>query len=320
MDLNTVSDVVAAHDVDDARRLQAGWRDGDAWLAGGTLLFSEPHTELTRLLDVTSLGWPALTLSDAGLEIGATCTIAEVSKAGVQMPDDWLARPLFHECCTAFLASFKVWNLATVGGNICTSYPAGPMISLTAALDGVCEIWTPDGGVRREPVASFVTGAESNTLAAGELLRAVRLPVGALRARTAFRKIALSPLGRSGVVIIGRLDGDTVQVTVTAATERPVVVPIPVGAASRRVAQLIDRRIPLELYASDAHGASDWRRQVTHVLADEIVAELSVPEEGYPEGPESHHSQDAAHRSPDGAPHRSSGGPPDGLESGGDAA
>src|SRR3954451_19554587 len=158
MDLNTVSDVVAAHDVDDARRLQAAWRDGDAWLAGGTLLFAEPHAELTRLLDLTTLDWPALTVSDDGLEIAATCTIAEVSAAGARMPEDWLARPLFHECCTAFLASFKIWHSATLGGNLCTAYPAGPMISLTAALGGVCEIWTPDGGTRREPVTSFVTG------------------------------------------------------------------------------------------------------------------------------------------------------------------
>src|SRR4051794_40516293 len=97
MDLNTVSDVVAAHDVDDARRLQAAWRDGDAWLAGGTLLFAEPHTELTRLLDLTALGWPALTLSDTGLEIGATCPFADLTNAGTKMPENWLPQPLFHE-------------------------------------------------------------------------------------------------------------------------------------------------------------------------------------------------------------------------------
>ena len=35
----------------------------------------------------------------------------------------------------SFLASLKIWNAATVGGNICMSLPAGPMISLTAALE-----------------------------------------------------------------------------------------------------------------------------------------------------------------------------------------
>ena len=37
--------------------------------------------------------------------------------------------------CEAFLASFKVWNSATVGGNICMSLPAGPMITMTVALE-----------------------------------------------------------------------------------------------------------------------------------------------------------------------------------------
>lgn len=290
MDLNTVSDIVPATSAHDARSRQAEWRGGDAWLAGGTLLFSEPNVHLRRLVDLTTLGWPPLTITADGLEIAATCTIAEISAAGSVMPGDWLARPLFHECCTAFLASFKVWNLATVGGNICTSYPAGPMISLTAALDGVCEIWTPDGGTRREPVTAFVTGAATNSLVPGELLRAVHLPLSALTARTAFRKIALSPVGRSGVVIAGRLDeapwpGEdaTVNVIVSAATVRPVVVPIPAGAPSELISELIDAAVPLDLYTDDAHGAPDWRRQVTHVLAEEIVAELSGPEMGYPE-------------------------------------
>jgi CO/xanthine dehydrogenase FAD-binding subunit len=286
MDLNTVSDVVAARSGDEVRKLQGEWRPGDAWLGGGTLLFSEPAPRLNRLVDLTTLDWPALTITDHGLEIAATCTITEISKAGSQMPADWLARPLFHECCTAFLASFKVWNLATLGGNLCAAFPAGPMISLTAALGGECEIWTPDGRTRREAVCAFVTGSAANTLLPGELLRAVHLPVSALRARTAFRKIALSPLGRSGVVIIGRLDPavpDTVHVTVSSATVRPVVVDVPVGSSARAISRAIDALIPRELYTEDAHGAPDWRRQVTHVLADEVVGELSVPELGYPE-------------------------------------
>ena len=82
--------------------------------------------------------------------------------------------------------------------------PAGPMISLTAALDGVCTIWTPEGGERQVPVLDFVHGPLQNALKAGELLRAVDLPISALRRRTVFRQIALSPLGRSGALLIGK--------------------------------------------------------------------------------------------------------------------
>ena len=62
---------------------------------------------------------------------------------------DWTAAPLFRQCCRSFLASFKIWNEATVGGNICMSLPAGPMISLTAALEGVCTLWPRSGEPRQ---------------------------------------------------------------------------------------------------------------------------------------------------------------------------
>jgi len=33
----------------------------------------------------------------------------------------WAAAPLIRQCCNALLGSFKVWNAATVGGNMCAS-------------------------------------------------------------------------------------------------------------------------------------------------------------------------------------------------------
>ena len=47
-------------------------------LAGGTVLFSYGSQTLRRLLDLTSAGWPALTVTADGLEIAATCTVAEL--------------------------------------------------------------------------------------------------------------------------------------------------------------------------------------------------------------------------------------------------
>ncbi|MGW2253387.1 hypothetical protein ACWCXH_24785 [Kitasatospora sp. NPDC001660] len=44
--------------------------------------------------------------------------------------------------------SWKIWNTATVGGNLRNGPPAGPMISLTAALDGVCLLRAPSGVLR----------------------------------------------------------------------------------------------------------------------------------------------------------------------------
>ncbi|MGD0937821.1 MAG: oxidoreductase, partial [Streptosporangiaceae bacterium] len=113
-------DLPGITEVADARL--AAWRSGDAWLAGGTWLFSEPQPALSRLLDLHAYRWPSLRVRPDGLEIAATCTLAELARA--QLPP-WPAASLIGHCCAALLGSVKVWNAATVGGNICLSLPAG---------------------------------------------------------------------------------------------------------------------------------------------------------------------------------------------------
>jgi CO/xanthine dehydrogenase FAD-binding subunit len=152
MNLNTITEVKRPASAEDI----AQWRDGYAWLAGGTWLFSEPQVATDTLIDLEGLQWPALQAKSAGLEIAATCRIAELARfAG---PAEWRAIPLIRECCDAFLASFKIWNVATVGGNICMSLPAGPMISLTAALEGTYTLWPRNAPPRQVAAVDFVTG------------------------------------------------------------------------------------------------------------------------------------------------------------------
>jgi len=153
---------------------------------GRTWLFSEPQVHLTRLIDLTDLRWPALTTGESGLTIAATCTVAQLD--ALACPPEWLAAPLINQCCRAFLASFKIWKTATVGGNLCMSLPAGPMISLTSALDGVCTIWKADGGELKIKVADFVIGNNRNVLAPGDLLRQIDIPLHALKRRSHFAR------------------------------------------------------------------------------------------------------------------------------------
>jgi CO/xanthine dehydrogenase FAD-binding subunit len=242
------------------------WRPGDAWLGGGTALFAEPRPGLTRLLDLAANDWPALVERPDGLEIAATCTIAELFATGHE---------LVEQCCHAFLASFKIWNVATVGGNLCAALPAGPMIALGAALDGIGRIEGP-GGRRDLPVRDFVTGEGTTALRAGELLRSIHLPAAALAARTAYRKGSLHAHGRSGVLLIGRLDprGGLV-LTVTAATRRPFVLRFATVPHAELVQVALAERIPVTAYVDDVHGLPAWRREMTRLFAEEIRAELA---------------------------------------------
>jgi CO/xanthine dehydrogenase FAD-binding subunit len=116
-----------------------------------TITDYRPAPGLRRLLGLRGFGWASLTESRGGLEIAATCTIGELARWRPTGPDAdaaaWAAVPLLRQCCEALLASFKVQNMATVGGNICLALPAGAMTSLAAALDGVANLWSPGGGV-----------------------------------------------------------------------------------------------------------------------------------------------------------------------------
>lgn len=273
MDLNTISEVARPQ----ARAEFPGWRAGDAWLAGGTWLFSEPQPTLSRLIDLGNLGWEPLRRTPAGLEIAATCKIAELD--ALQAPAEWIAAPLIGQCCRAFLASFKIWNAATVGGNLCMSLPAGPMISLTAALDGVCVIWSADGTERRVAVTEFVLGPLSNALKAGDLLRRIDLPVAALTRRTAFRQISLSPVGRSAALLIGTLDPrhGAFSLTVTASTPRPLKFAFDTIPSAEALRAAIEQKIPAGAWYDDIHGLPAWRRHMTLHFAEEIRGELSEP-------------------------------------------
>ena len=155
------------------------------------------------LVDLERFGWPALdrrrrrgwrSPRPAG---SPSCTTS-------RRRPDWRAAPLFRECCDAFLASFKIWNAATVGGNICMSLPAG--------ADDLA-----DGRARRRLHA--VAARRRAARGAGRRLRhrqpRERAAAGRaaaqrstcrprrLRKRSAFRQVSLTQLGRSAALLIG---------------------------------------------------------------------------------------------------------------------
>jgi CO/xanthine dehydrogenase FAD-binding subunit len=272
MNLNTVTDIKRPASADEIRH----WRNGYAWLAGGTWLFSEPQLGTDTLIDLEQLHWPALQASSSGLDIAATCRIAEL--CGFEAPSEWLAAPLLRECCHSLLASFKIWNAATVGGNICMSLPAGPMISLAAALEGVLTLWPRQTEPRQVSAVDFVTGDHANVLQPGELLRSLHLPASALSKRFAFRRASLTKLGRSAALLIGtqNADADDLLITVTAVTRRPIQLRFTKAPSSDELRHAIDDTIPVDVYFDDVHGSAPYKRHLTYYFAEQIRAELAL--------------------------------------------
>ena len=148
------------------------------------------------------------------------------------------------------------------------------MTSLAAALDAEAVVWSADGGARRIAVSDLVTGVQQTLLGHGDVIRSIEIGTDALASRTAFRRIALSELGRSGTLVIGRLDpSGGFTLTVSAGTVRPVVLRY---AALPTARALADDVLAIDEWYDDAHGAPDWRRAMSARFAEQIRDELAV--------------------------------------------
>jgi CO/xanthine dehydrogenase FAD-binding subunit len=270
VDINTITDVIRTP----ADPPGPQWRPGDAWLAGGTWLFSDKQPDLRRLIDLMPLGWNTLTTGEDGVDIGAMCTIRELYEFAAT--SDWRAAPLIRISCEAFLASFKVWNSATVGGNVCMALPAGPMVTLTVALESTYALLATDGSERTLEAADFVTGNHQNSLYPGEVLRRIHVPAGALGKRYAHRRFTLTHLGRSTIFMIGTQTPGTTDLllTITAGTTQPVRLAFDNAPAPATVQDAVDA-IGDDVWFDDPNGTPDHRRHLAKYYAEQIRAELA---------------------------------------------
>jgi CO/xanthine dehydrogenase FAD-binding subunit len=157
------------------------------------------------------------------------------------------------------------------------SLPAGPMITMTVALEAVYTLWAPDGSERTVKAADFVTGNHQNILAPGEVLRKIDIPISALRKRHAHRRFTLTKLGRSTIFMIGTqaTNAADVLLTITAATTHPILLAFDSVPDADELQERLDQ-LPDEVWFDDANGAPDHRRHLATHYAEEIRMELAA--------------------------------------------
>jgi CO/xanthine dehydrogenase FAD-binding subunit len=107
-------------------------------------------------------------LEEEYLYIGAACSFSSLIESPV-IPD-------FYKEVFMQIASPAVRNIATIGGNICNSSPAGDSLPLLYALDAAVII---ESSCRRmeKPIVDFITGPGRNTLTSSELVTEIKLPI-----------------------------------------------------------------------------------------------------------------------------------------------
>jgi CO/xanthine dehydrogenase FAD-binding subunit len=148
-------------------------------LAGGTDVMVEVNEAWRRLGDGTTVvavgRLPELRTwvhdpATRTLTIGAGVTYAELTVE----PLAGLVPAMAQAART--VGSPQIRNAATLGGNLATCSPAGDGLPVLSALDAVVHVAGPQGG-RAQAVHEFMVGVKRTTLAPGELITAVSVPV-----------------------------------------------------------------------------------------------------------------------------------------------
>jgi CO/xanthine dehydrogenase FAD-binding subunit len=119
-------------------------------------------------------------IEDEFLYIGSACTFSGLLDS-LLIPESY--KQVFME-----IASPAVRNIATIGGNICNSSPAGDSLPLLYALDAVIII---ESSCRKleVPIQEFITGPGRNVLNSGELVTAIKLPLKSFE-KVVYRKVS----------------------------------------------------------------------------------------------------------------------------------
>jgi CO/xanthine dehydrogenase FAD-binding subunit len=270
----TIAEAIAAMRLDDARAL-----------AGGTDLvpqLREGRRRAAHIVDLKQI--PEMTaitvLRDGSVSIGAAVTATAVARhaaiaAGYPAVAD----------SAQLIGGVQVQNRASLGGNICNGAPSADGVPALICHDAQAVVAGPER-TREMALEMIFAGPGRTTLAAGELLVAIRLPAVAPRAAAAYRRftprremdIAIAGagawvrLGEDGTISEARLALASVAPTPIRAptAERKLVGERPSDAlfeeAGRLAAQ--DAR-PI----SDTRGSADYRRTLVGVLMVRTLAD-----------------------------------------------
>jgi CO/xanthine dehydrogenase FAD-binding subunit len=154
-------------------------------LAGGTDIFPAAREGLLQglFIDVTRLeALRGVSIAGDEMRIGAATTWSDL--IGADLP------PAFDALKAAAreVGSVQIQNRGTIAGNLCNASPAADGVPPLLALDAAVELASLRG-IRRMPLAAFLTGNRRTALARDEVMTAIVAPRPAPTARSTFLKL-----------------------------------------------------------------------------------------------------------------------------------
>ena len=252
-------------------------------LAGGTDFYPARVGRAIddNVLDITAIAaLRGIVAGPDGWRLGATTTWSELIEA--ELP------PLFDGLKQAAreVGGRQIQNVGTLAGNLCNASPAADGVPPLLALDAEVEL-AGRAGIRRLPVAAFITGNRRTVLAPGELLVALHVPKPGRLARSAFLKLG----ARRYLVISIVMAAATLEIE----ADRIVSARITVGACSAVAQRLpaleaalvgapLDRRLADRVEAAqlaplspidDVRGSAGYRSDAVVTLLRRLLRGLA---------------------------------------------
>lgn len=255
-------------------------------LAGGTALVLLIRSRLLLPGHIVSLQHvPGLReigiTAGGGLEIGALVTHREIERSA-------MVQRFFAPLAETFgrVATVRIRNQGTIGGNLVHADPAGDPPPMLMALDAELAI-ASSSGTRTVPVSEFFQGLFETVLAPGEIVTSVRVPPPASQTRGTYVKfLPASKDDYATVSVAATLASDSAGVCQNARIALGAVAQTPVRAR-RAEAALLGRVLTAELIAraaelvmdevdpqDDMRGSAAYKREMARVWTERALASL----------------------------------------------
>lgn len=266
----------------DASRLLGEYAPDARVLAGGTDLIVDLKSGRDTAAHVISIRnipeMRAIRLSDSGLTIGATATLADL--------DAFVAPLAAYRAigdATGQMAAVQIRNMATVGGNIGSAVPCADLPPILIVMGSSLTLESTRGE-RAIPLEEFFLGPRATVRNDDEVLKSVFVPVPGPQCGSAYERFSLREGNAIAVAgVAARIDLDAEGAVRAARISMSAVAPTP-GLVESAGEALIGRPLNDATLAAaadaaakaaqpicDVRGSAEFRLEIVGVLTRRAV-------------------------------------------------
>ena len=281
-------DYTAAASIDEALAALKEYGDEVEFIAGGTSLILMMQQGLVQPAKVVGLGnikelRGIKRTADGGLEVGAMTTHRQLETS----PEAFAYAAALPQSL-GVIATIRIRNQATLGGNLVHADPAQDPPPVLIALDSTVDLVGAGGGARSIPMEAFFTDFFETVLGDEELVRSVKIPPMPAGSRLAYKKflprteddyatvsvavrLGVDPDGTCKDIRIG-LGALAVTPLRAKAVEKALLGTKLTEKSIKEAAALVrDEVDPLD----DVRGSAGYKREMARVWTERTIASLA---------------------------------------------